>query len=388
MRALAAIAMVLFAAGGEARGDLLRLRGDALGRAESPVGLLVLEGDSRVRPWLRAEAVVWLGTGDGTDGDVLTIALRARDPEGRGEARIGRIVVAAGAIHPVQLDGAAGRLRLPAAFAIEGWGGMPVAAGAERRAWDWAAGTRLSRRFGEVGAVGVAFGERRDHGRLQYREFGADAFVTPLAWLDVGGRVAVGVVHDPGVSEAVLSAGARVGEWRFELTGVERVASRLLPATSLFTVLGDVAARRLFATAKWRAAPRLDVDVSTGVSERDGDAGLSASARARLRLDDRGLGWTSVELRRDELGDEGWTGGRIALVVPLPRRIAMSAEFELAMPDEARGRGELWPWGIVAARWKPSDAWEIAAAVEGGATPEYVSRVDGLLRVSRAWSVP
>ena len=49
-------------------------------------------------------------------------------------------------------------------------------------------------------------------------------------------------------------------------------ASHLLPATSLFTVLGDLAALRVATTWTWHAAPRLDVSADVGVRRSDGDA--------------------------------------------------------------------------------------------------------------------
>src|SRR5262249_29623137 len=46
---------------GHATAEPLRLRGDALVQTQSPVGLVILQGEDRVRPWLDAEAVTWVG---------------------------------------------------------------------------------------------------------------------------------------------------------------------------------------------------------------------------------------------------------------------------------------------------------------------------------------
>src|ERR1700691_728327 len=43
------------------RADPLRLRADAIADTSSPAGLVVLQGEDRVRPWIDAEALVWAG---------------------------------------------------------------------------------------------------------------------------------------------------------------------------------------------------------------------------------------------------------------------------------------------------------------------------------------
>ena len=91
----------------------LRLRADALAEtqgAASPAGLVVLQGQDAMRPWVDAEALVWTGAGAGAPsptGDVLVLTVRLREPHGYAEMRAGRFVLATGAVHPVQIDGAA-----------------------------------------------------------------------------------------------------------------------------------------------------------------------------------------------------------------------------------------------------------------------------------------
>jgi hypothetical protein len=374
------------AAGGrDAAADPLRLRADALAQAESPAGLLSLEASSRLKPWLRAEALVWLGGGDETDANVLTIAVRLRHPAGLGDARIGRIMVTSGALRPVHLDGGAGRLNLPGRFSVDAWGGVPVAAGADRRTWDWTAGVRLSRALGEVGSVGVGFAEKRDHGRVADREVGADVLVVPFERLDAGARVSYDLVQT-GISEAILTTSLRLGALRFELAAMHRSPSRLLPATSLFSVLGDSPSRRIGGTIRWRAAPRLDVDARISAIALDDDVGADMGLRARLKLDERGVGSIAAELRREALEENGWTGGRVLLNLPIGGAFAIGAELELAVPDDPRDRGDVWPWALAALRWRPAAAWEAAIAVEASATPKEESRVDALFRLSRSFT--
>jgi cytidyltransferase-like protein len=86
------------------------LRADAVAETQAPAGLVVLQGQDKVRPWFDAEGLVWAGSrsypnADAT-ADVLVLSMRLREPHGWGELRAGRFVVAAGAIRPVQIDGA------------------------------------------------------------------------------------------------------------------------------------------------------------------------------------------------------------------------------------------------------------------------------------------
>ena len=106
------------------------MRADALAdtqsETQSPTGLIVLEGQDKVRPWLDVEGLVWAGAKPGLTGDVLVLALHLREPHGYGELRVGRFVVATGAIFPVQIDGAEVIARAPWGSTLEVFGGAPV----------------------------------------------------------------------------------------------------------------------------------------------------------------------------------------------------------------------------------------------------------------------
>ena len=382
MRALAATLVVAVAA--PAAAEPLRLRGDALATAQAPAGLLVLEGDDRVRPWLDAEAVVWTGTGTDDPGDALVIAIELRDPRRRGALRVGRHVVTAGALRPVHVDGASAQARLPRRFELQAFGGLPVAPGFGPRAWDWVAGARLARPIGAA-RLGVAWLQRRDHGALHTHELATDATLR-VAGVDAAAGAAWDVVGE-GLAIARVSGTRRWRALRAEVFAIHRSPSHLLPATSLFSVLGDVPARLGGVDLRWRAAPRLDVGGSAGVRITDGEAREELTARATLRLDDRGDGALGLELRRQGAPDGGWSGVRGFARVPLATCWTASSELELAAADDPHGRGALWPWGLVAVAWRPV-GWELAGAVEGAASPETRWRVDGLLRVTRTWSGP
>jgi hypothetical protein len=383
-RALA-IALVL-AAAAPAAAEPLRLRGDALATVQAPTGLLVLEAGDQARTWLDAQALVWTGAGadGGADGDALVVLVELRDPGKRGSLRLGRHVVTAGGLRPLHVDGASGRARLPHRFELEGFAGLPVVPRFGPRAYDWAVGGRVARPLGAA-RLGVAMLERRDHGALHTREVAGDA-TWQVAGLDLAASGAWDLIAS-GLAEARLSAVRRRRAIRVEGFAIHRSPSHLLPATSLFSVLGDVPSRLGGADVRWRAAPRLDVGGSAALRFLDGEVGEDLAARATLRLDDRGAGSMGLEVRRQGAIDGGWTGIRGFARVPIRPRWHAATELELAIPDENAGRGAAWPWGLAALTWSPR-AWELAGAVEAGSSPEHRWRVDALVRLTRRWEVP
>ncbi|WP_428266076.1 hypothetical protein [Haliangium sp.] len=366
-----------------------RLRGNVFaGAAEkTPVGLLTLDAHGRATRWLSAETMLWVGAGDEAEAEAMVIAVHLRDPEGRGEAQVGRFVVVPGALLPVHLDGVAGRVRGPWRTRLELFGGVPVAPGGAGRGFDWVAGARVARGIGTWGAAGLAYVQRRDRGQLDDHELGADVGVGITADADLNARLAYDLIN-PGVSEARLSGSLRRDAWRFELFASHRSPSRLLPATSLFSVLGDVASRHVGGRVSWRAAPRLDLDATAAVRVHGvGDIGADLRLRGTLRLDERGRRAVVGELRRDGGAGEGWTGARAALRLPWAYGLTLAAEAELAVPDDDR-RGTLWPWGLLAVGWRPAEGWESAVAVELSSSPQYDVRVDGIVRLARTWEAP
>jgi hypothetical protein len=389
-----AVVVALALVATEAGADPLRLRADALATTTSPAGLVMLQADGDAGPNLSAEAMVWTGggspagnLGDEAHAEVLVIALRARSADGRSVARLGRFVESLGALRPLQIDGAAGRLRLPHAVDVEAYAGIPVAPGLlTSRTWDWAAGARVARRIGDMGSVGLAFAEQRDDGRLAREEVGVDAGAAIGKRDDVAAKLAYDLASY-GVAEATLTATHRFKPLRVELYSSYRSAAHLLPATSLFSVLGDMPAERLGTTLTWRAAPRLDVISDLGVRHAAGDTAPALVARARLRLDERGASALSAELRRDGVGTSTWTGARGAARIALPRQLTVSSELELVIPDHATGQGAVWPWALVALAWDDG-TWQAAIAGEASASPQDRHRVDVLVQLGRRWGTP
>lgn len=383
MRRVLVVAAI--AATSRADADPLRLRADALSTTASPAGLLTLEADAASGPGLWAEAVVWTGSlSDQSRGDVLVIAVRARTAEGRASVRVGRFVESLGALRPVHVDGAAGRVRLPFQLALETYAGIPVLPGlATARSWSWATGGRIARSIGDGGSIGVAYTQQRDDGRLASEELGIDAGAAIGLRDDLGARLSYDLAN-PGIAEVAVTASHRSKALRTELYVSHRAASHLLPATSLFSVLGDVPAERAGAVATWRCAPRLDLVADLGVRRVDRDFAPEVVVRARLRLDDLGTSALTGELRRDGVGDDTWTGARGAARITLPYSLAVTTELELVIPDHDRGLGSAWPWGLAALGWD-NGTWQAAVALEASASPQDRHRVDVLGQLGRRW---
>jgi hypothetical protein len=389
--ALAAVAVVAR----DAAADPLRLRADALASTASPAGLLVLDASGAAQPGLSAQAVVWVAGNTSPDamhtsdshGDVLVIAVDARTADGAAAARVGRFVSTLGALRPEHVDGGSVRLRLPYRIDVEAVGGVPVLPGLmTSRSWDWLAGGRIARRFGDWGSAGVAYEQVRNDGRLVTEEVAADVGASLGRHDDVAARAAYDVAN-PGLAEVSLSASHRTEHVRAEVYAAHLSVSHLVPATSLFSVIGDVPSQRAGAVVTWAAAPRLDLTADAGARRVDTDYAPELTARARLKLDDRGASALSAELRRSGVGNEAWTGARGAARIALGHALWASTELELVRPDDPRGRGSLWPWALAALNWDHGD-WQAAAAVEASASPEYRSRVDALFQLSRRWGKP
>jgi hypothetical protein len=372
--------------------DPLRLRADALAETEgtsSPVGLVVLQGEDAVRPWVGVEGLVWTGERAGAPtvtGDVMVLTVRIREPHGYAEARVGRFVLATGAVRPVQIDGAHVIARAPWGSTVETFGGLPVVPRFGARSYDWLVGARVAQRVTEAAALGVSYVQRREDGEISNEEIGVDLAVAPVRWLDVAAFGAYDLTS-PGLAEGRASAAVRSGDWRLELFGSQLSPGRLLPATSLFAVLGDMPSRTVGATVRWRAAPRLDLLASGAGQDVAGGGGGNGWLRTTLRLDDRGDGSLGLELRRVDVPGAQWTGVRAIAAMPLGKGFRYSSEIEIVVPDFPDGRGVAWPWGLTALSWRSRAGWDLAGALEASATPGQRYEADALVRLSYALEV-
>ena len=361
----------------------LRLRGDAYVQSRSPVGLLVLSGNDQLRPSIDAETVTWLGVTDSPSptGDVLTLSIRVRDVRSGSELRAGRMLVSMGAVRPVHVDGARGLVRVFGGTTLEAFGGFPVARRFDYATFDWAAGGRIGQRVGEAMTVGASYLQRRSDARRADEEIGADISLTPRPWLVAAGRAAFDVVT-AGPTDILGSIGAKSGDVRGELFTTHRSPGRLLPSTSLFSVLGDFASTNVGGTVRWLAFPRLEL-VATGSAQMQSDrVGGQGLGRVTLALDDEFAGTLGFEARRVEVGDTRWSGVRLVASVPVLSRARVASEIELVAPDRPRGGPAVWPWVLGAISYRITDSWAAAAGVEASSGMTDKSVAIGLARVT------
>lgn len=369
---------------GPAGADPYRLRADAYYSTPDPnAGLLVLSGEARAPTWVEAEAVVWVGTGD-YPADVLIAAVRAHDPGGYGDVRVGRMLLTTGAIRPLHLDGADVIARAPWGSSVEVFGGVPVSLEYGAREYDWAVGGRASQRIGKDVTAGLSYVQTRTGGAVAFEELGIDTAAVVTSWLDGAVSGSLDLAR-PGLTDARVSLAAKLGPMRLEAFALRRSPSHLLPATSLFAALGDIPSQRAGGSFLWRAAPRLDVSGEAAIESLGGELGGQFMLRTILRLDDRGDGALALEGRRQSTPDASWTGVRATARVPLGRMFTASTELELAAPDNPTGKGVVWPWGLVALGFKPIRYLELAAAMEASSSPTRVGELAGIFRVSGMW---
>jgi hypothetical protein len=346
---------------------------------------VVLQGHDDVRPWVGAEALVWAGGKPNATADVLVLTVALREPHGYGAVKAGRFVLATGAILPVQIDGVDALARAPWGTTVETFGGLPVVPRFGPRSYDWLAGGRVSQTV-LCATLGFSYIQRREDGDVADEEVGADFAAAPARWFDVAAHGSYDLTS-PGISEARVSAATRFERWRLEAFASQRSPSRLLPATSLFSVLGDFPSQLVGATLRWQAAPRLELLASGAGQSVGGDYGGNAWIRGSLRLDDRGEGYMGLEVRRQDVSTAQWTGVRAISSLPLGLGFRYSTEIEIAVPDHPDGRGAAWPWGLMALSWRSRSGWELAGALEASATPLHQFETDALVRVARALEV-
>lgn len=348
-----------------------------------------MRGEDRARPWLDVETVTWLGATGGNEafgptGDVLTLSVRARDQATGSELRVGRMVVSMGAVRPTHIDGARGLVRLFGGTTLETFGGFPAVRRFDYDTFDWATGGRLGQAVGDVASFGASYALRRSGGHRANEEIGADLALTPLPSLTAAARASFDLVTS-GPTDALVSIGAQRGDVRAEIFSTHRSPGRLLPRTSLFSVLGDFAATSTGGTLRYKAAPRLELVGTGSVQVQGSDVGGQGVGRATLALDDEWRGSIGVEARRVDFHGTRWVGARVALTVPLRGALALGTELELVRPDDPRGRGALWPWALVALGWRSPSGWELATAVEGSSGPTARESLHALFRVSYAF---
>jgi hypothetical protein len=224
---------------------------------------------------------------------------------------------------------------------------------------------------------------RRDAGQLAGEEIGADLVLRPLDWLALSAAGAWDAIH-AGLADTRVALRAHDRAHVLELFASRRVAAWLLPANSLFSTISDAQSTDLGADLTWYAFPRLDLGSVLALEALDGTLGYRAELRGTLRLDAEGRGELSFSANRRELDSVAWTGGRVAAVAPLSRRLRANASVELVGQDDPGEGGALWPWARLGASYALSAHWLLAAACELKGSPEYRRELSGLFRVSYA----
>jgi hypothetical protein len=376
---------VALAASGRARADgaYAPIGTDVLLQGRPAEGLIVLHSGYTNSPLIDADVLVFVGAdSSGASGDVLDVSLSIREPNGWGRARLGRFILSTGAVRPVQMDGVSLLGRTPSGETLEVFGGMPVVPEFGPRSFDWLAGARVGQwLWSERLGLGVSYVQQRDAAETAREEIGTDLSTSPLAWLSLNAIGAWDLVSS-GLAEATLRANAHDEDVQLQLFASRRVAARLLPATSLFSVISNAPTSEVGSDASFTAFPRLDVGGTLALEGLDGDYGYRVAVRSTLRLSDEGNADVRAEATRRELGGQGYSGCALTTRVPLVRRLQGSASLELVAPDHPQGGGALWPWARVGATYAPAERWTVAAAIGAKATPEIRREIYGLLRVS------
>lgn len=285
-------------------------------------------------------------------------------------------------MRPLHIDGlrATGRI-LATGTTVEVFSGAPVVMRFGARPYDVAWGGRISQiAFGTL-SVGVSYLQRHVGASVLDREVGPDMTFAPTEWLDFAGRAAYDVVSSR-PTDALASLALKTGPLRSEAFVTHRSAGRLLPATSLFSVLGDIPSTTSGLSLRLHAAPRLDL-WATGAALVQGDElGGYATGRASLALDDAHDGSVGFEVRRQYFGTARWSGARVFTRVPVSRSLAATAEVEVVVPDKPVGTSKVWPWALLAVAYRITPSWDLAGAVEALRTRDDRTEVHGLVRAT------
>lgn len=365
-------------------GSYVPASGDLLLRGRPAEGLLVLRSGYKNSRFVDVDALVFVGAStEEWRGDVLSVSVLVREPHGLGQARVGRFILGGGAVGPVQVDGVELLARPFTGASLSAFAGLPVVPEFGARSFDWLAGGRVGQTlWSERLGLGASYVQRRDAGALDAEELGGDATLRPASWLSLNALGSWSLLAQA-FSELRAAALVQVEPCEVEVFAMQRVAARLLPATSLFSVISDTTSTVAGANANWRAFPRLTFGGTIALEGLGEDLGYRTNLRSTLRLADEGSGQIGLEAIRRERAGEGYTGGAIRVQVPIAAELQGHASAELVRADRASGQGSsLWPWLRVGASWSVHPEWLLAAAAGVQASPLYAHDVYALLRVS------
>jgi hypothetical protein len=368
-------------------GGYMPVSTDLLLQARPVEGLVILHSGYRNSPFVDADALVFMDASQtSTTADVLSVSVGLREPHGYGQMRLGRFMLSSGAIRPVQIDGVSTLARAPSGSTLEMFAGLPVVPSFGARPFDWLAGSRIAQQLDERVTWGVSYLQRRDAGMLASEELGSDLSMQPLAWLGIHAIGAWDLLTQS-LAEARLSSFCSNDATQLELFASRRVAARLLPATSLFSVISDAPSSEAGANLNWRAFPRLDLGSTLALEGLDSAWGYRAAVRSTLRFSDTDRGSLTLEAMRHDLNDAGFSGAALRVDLPVTELLRPHASVELAAADHPHGRGALWPWARVGASYMFASDWLVAAALGFRATPQYRSDLSALVRIAYSGQV-
>lgn len=375
--------LVIAAAPRPAAAQSYQFEATGYGQLEPGAALVILNASGDVDPRFYAEALVWGGYEyDGGTGDVLVMSIGFRDPERWIDARLGRLMIRAGALRPLHLDGFDASVRIPGDFRLQAFAGIPVQATFEYESFDWVVGTRLSHAIGTWGSVGASYAYMQMDGDRADQEVAFDVGAELTSWLDFNTKISVDL-FSPGIAEMLSSAVFRKGIWTTDLFYSDRDPSRMLRSNSLFSALGAYASRRVGASVIAKAAPRLDVNGTAAMRVIDRGLYESILLGARLRLDDEGKSALGIELRREGAPDGSWSGVRATGRLRLADGWLATTEVEVVLPDDpGDNRGNVWPWARLGVMWLPAEAWQVDVAMQVSSDALFRYVVDGLARVT------
>ncbi len=365
-----------------------QVEASSYGQLEPGAALVIVNASGEADPRFYGEVLVWGGYEyDGGTGDVLVMAVGFRDPERWVDARLGRLMIRAGALRPLHLDGADVRLRIPGDFRLEIFAGIPVEPSFDYESLGWVTGARLSRALGTWGSTGVSYAYMALDGDPADQEVAFDLGAEVTSWLDFNTKISVDLFN-PGVAEMLASAVFRKGIWTTDVFYSDRDPSRMLRSNSLFSVLGGFASRRVGASVVSRVAPRLDLNGLAAMRVIDGGVYESILLGGRLRLDDAGKSALGAEIRREGAPGGGWTGIRGTMKLRLSEGWLATTEVEVVVPDEPDARGKVWPWARVGVQWLPTENWRVDVAMQASSDAQHRYIVDGLARLTYRIGAP
>lgn len=325
--------------------------------------------------------------GSRASGDVDVGYLRA-DMLGRKlTLRLGRQIIADGTARMVHLDGGQLILRLPAGFALSGWGGAPVAPRFDARGGDLAVqGTRADVAYGGrvswtwrgLLELGVSTAFAKDGSEVSREDLGGDLRLALFHALEVTGSGFYSVAEER-VGQVQIGARFQAHRDLAVFADYQHVEPDLfLSRNSILAVFA--AEKRDDAGGGVRWTPRRNVVVDAEayyLKEPEGDG-----RRARLRgtLRPYGFGAVGAELAYLKVPENGYVQGRLFAQRDFGR-LSTSLDlwlyrYENKVNEQSQSLG-----GTLTGGYAIDPAWKVVLAASAGSDPLYKSRAEVMAKL-------